>query len=66
MKKQELPDSTAPTPSQPKAPKGIPCSRCGCTHHFTSHVRPLDDGRVRRYRICRHCGRRFTTTEIKE
>lgn len=48
----------------PKQPdRGIECPRCGCRHFFTTHTEPLRDGRIRRRKVCRHCGRRVTTFE---
>lgn len=42
------------------------CPRCGCKHVRVTTVRPLSNGRVRRYRICRHCGTSYTTVELVE
>jgi len=44
-------------------PKGIPCPRCGCCHHRVRNSVKLRDGKVRRYRYCRHCGKQIVTTE---
>lgn len=43
--------------------RGIRCPRCGCRHFFTTHTEPLRDGRIRRRKSCRHCGRRIVTFE---
>lgn len=43
--------------------RGIPCPRCGCRHFYTTHTEPLRDGRIRRRKTCRHCGRRIVTYE---
>lgn len=43
--------------------RGIPCPRCGCCHHSTRNTVPLPNGAIRRYRICRHCGKVFPTRE---
>ncbi len=48
-----------PSPSE----RGICCPRCGCRHFKTTHTEPLRDGRIRRRKICRHCGRRIVTFE---
>ncbi len=42
---------------------GISCPRCGCRHFRTTHTEPLRDGRVRRRKVCRHCGRKVVTFE---
>lgn len=42
---------------------GIECSRCGCRHFKTTHTEPLRDGRIRRRKSCRHCGRKVVTFE---
>ena len=43
--------------------RGIECSRCGCRHFYTTHTEPLRDGRIRRRKECRHCGRKIVTYE---
>lgn len=44
------------------AQRGIPCPRCGCCDLRT--VRTMRVGRhIRRYKVCRHCGRRLVTCE---
>jgi transcriptional regulator NrdR family protein len=43
--------------------RGICCPRCGCRHFYTTHTEPLRDGRVRRRKVCRHCGRKMLTFE---
>ena len=42
---------------------GIVCPKCGCRHFYTTHTEPLRDGRVRRRKVCRHCGRKLLTFE---
>lgn len=42
---------------------GIACPRCCCRHFYTTHTEPLRDGRIRRRKLCRHCGRRLLTFE---
>jgi len=44
--------------------RGISCPRCGCRHFHTTHTEPLRDGRVRRRKVCRYCGRRIVTYEV--
>jgi len=48
--------------SRPK--RGIACPRCGCRHLRTTHTERLPSGRVRRRKVCRHCGRRILTYEL--
>ncbi len=43
--------------------RGIVCPRCGCRHFKTTHTEPLRDGRIRRRKVCRHCGRKIVTFE---
>lgn len=50
--------------SSTKQAVGIACPRCGCQQLRTTHTRRVRDGMVRRYRECRHCGRRITTHEV--
>lgn len=42
---------------------GIRCPHCGCRHFKTTHTEPLRDGRIRRRKVCRHCGWRIVTFE---
>jgi transcriptional regulator NrdR family protein len=42
---------------------GIACPTCGCRHFDTTHTEPLRDGRIRRRKVCRHCGRKVLTYE---
>lgn len=41
---------------------GLECPRCGCRHFEVLRTQPTEDG-IRRYRACRHCGRRLVTLE---
>ena len=50
----------------PQAPRGIECPKCGCRHFYTTHTEPLHDGRIRRRKMCRQCGRRVVTFEASE
>jgi transcriptional regulator NrdR family protein len=43
--------------------RGIVCPRCGCRHFKTTHTEPLRDGRIRRRKTCRLCGRKIVTFE---
>jgi len=53
-----------PPPTSVKAEqRGIECPKCGCRHFYTTHTEPLVDGRVRRRKVCRHCGRKIVTFE---
>lgn len=49
--------------AQQRQPSGIRCPQCGCCHFYTTHTEPLRDGRIRRRKQCRHCGRRIVTYE---
>ena len=41
---------------------GISCPKCGCKHLLTdSTARSVEE--VRRYKICRNCGKRVRTVE---
>ncbi len=51
------------TSGRSRLPRGLECPRCGCRHFFTTHTEPLRDGRIRRRRLCRYCGRRIVTYE---
>jgi len=42
---------------------GLECPRCACRHFYTTHTEPLRDGRIRRRKVCRHCGHRIVTYE---
>lgn len=46
------------------AERGIECPRCGCRHFYTTRTEPMLDGRIRRRKECRHCGRRIITYEV--
>ena len=46
--------------------RGIACPRCGCRHFYTTHTEPLRDGRIRRRKECRHCGRKLVTYEATQ
>lgn len=49
--------------TQNRKDAGIECPACGCRHFYTTHTEPLRDGRIRRRKICRNCGRKMTTFE---
>ena len=42
---------------------GLVCPRCGCADLPVLNTR-YQSGRIKRYRQCRHCGRRVTTYEV--
>jgi transcriptional regulator NrdR family protein len=44
------------------ADRGLRCPRCGCGHFYVTHTERLRL-RIRRRRVCRHCGRRIVTFE---
>ncbi len=50
-------------PRTRRSESGICCPACGCRHFKTTHTEPLRDGRIRRRKACRHCGRRVVTFE---
>ena len=43
--------------------KGLRCPGCGCGHFETDKTVPVSGRRIRRYKVCRYCGRRVRTTE---
>jgi hypothetical protein len=49
--------------SMARSQRGICCPKCRCRHFNTTHTEPLADGRIRRRKECRHCGRRIVTYE---
>lgn len=44
-------------------PRGLYCRVCWCQWFRVYYTRRLSKGRVRRCRICQHCGKRLYTTE---
>ena len=48
-----------------QAQRGLVCPRCGCHHFYTTHTEPLREGRIRRRKVCRHCGCRMVTYEAR-
>ncbi|MFA5706524.1 MAG: hypothetical protein WDA41_09235 [Candidatus Neomarinimicrobiota bacterium] len=44
---------------------GLTCPRCGCIQFGGKSVRNtrMVEGGIRRYRVCRHCGKTWCTTE---
>ena len=51
-------------PQTPQPERGLVCPQCGCRHFRTTHTEPLRNGRIRRRKVCRHCGRRMLTYEL--
>ena len=47
-------------------PRGLVCPTCGCRHFYTTHTEPLANGRIRRRKVCRGCGRRKVTYEVDD
>jgi transcriptional regulator NrdR family protein len=48
----------------PDAPANGPsCWKCGCCDFRVRNTIPLPDGRIKRYRLCRNCGKVITTYE---
>jgi len=60
----DINDSSSPQSKAAEPPRGIVCPRCGCCHFRTTHTEPLPSGRIRRRKVCRHCGRRMVTYEL--
>jgi DNA-directed RNA polymerase subunit RPC12/RpoP len=56
--------------SAKKQPTGIRCPRCWCKHWYKGRLDVRNNvnlpGRVRRYRVCRHCGYERVTIELLE
>ncbi len=50
-------------PRNPPEALGLVCPKCECRHFETTHTERLD-GRIRRRRVCRHCGHKLTTFEM--
>lgn len=44
---------------------GLRCPVCGCRDFLTDHTVPIP-GAVRRYKWCRHCGKKIRTKESVE
>jgi hypothetical protein len=57
----------------PKPVLGIRCPKCGCADFKDEDGRPWEvlnvkkiPGAIRRYMVCRYCGRRIRTKEVIE
>lgn len=48
---------------QEQEQRGVRCPDCGCGHAPVYYTRQATGGVTRRSRECRHCGRRFITSE---
>ncbi len=48
---------------QPEKHLGLVCPRCECCHFLVLETRPTTDGRIRRLRGCRNCGKHVRTYE---
>ena len=73
-KRPALSDPQAPIQSTPTKAVGLRCPRCGCAD-FSDPLtgRPWrtiktvpSSGFIRRYKVCRYCGRRIRTRETVE
>jgi len=42
---------------------GIGCPKCGCKHSLATHTRDATKGTKYRRRVCRNCGRVYSTYE---
>ncbi len=43
--------------------RGLICPKCECRHFHVVYTRPLLDGRIKRRKECRNCGKRLTSYE---
>ena len=50
-----------PEPGEPV--RGMCCPSCGCVQSEVTHTRQ-QIGKTLRYRVCRYCGRHYTTWEV--
>lgn len=58
--------TTAPDQTDQTEPaRGIRCRACGCRHHRVTSTDPVN-GRIKRTRTCRHCGKTQRTTETAD
>ncbi len=57
----DKPDDDAPE-DDAEEQLGLECPKCGCCDFRAYYTRRQAKG-IRRVKICRHCGRRITTTE---
>lgn len=48
-----------------KKPDGLKCPDCGCRDLITPNVIRIP-GAIRRYRVCRNCGKHVRTREVIE
>jgi hypothetical protein len=53
----------APAEAKPAEPRGLVCRVCGCQHFYVTHTESLPGGKIRRRRVCRHCGAKYVTYE---
>jgi transcriptional regulator NrdR family protein len=51
------------TPEEQEIRLGLRCPRCECCDFRTVKTWPDEDGIIRRYRICRNCGKHVRTVE---
>jgi hypothetical protein len=59
--KQNAQTAVPAEPTQHKC--GLICRSCGCRHFYVRNTIPLSNGKIRRYRVCRNCGRTIPTIE---
>ena len=55
-------DGHPPFSPDPKQ-RGFVCRQCSGTHFRVLYTRGISGGRLMRRRLCRRCGRRYTTVE---
>lgn len=42
---------------------GLRCPICGCAHFYTTHTERIAN-KIRRRKVCRHCGHKVVTYEV--
>lgn len=57
---------TADAFAEPDNPKGLRCRGCGCRHFRVTSTDPKPNGEIKRYKICRACGKKAVTTERQD
>lgn len=53
---------TNPNQEIPRNTTGLKCRKCGCRHFYVVSTERKPH-KIVRYRRCRHCGKKHTTTE---
>ena len=63
MSENERKKYTAADLAGNKDGRGVVCAKCGCRHFEVRNTEPILGDKIRRYRVCRHCGKVITTIE---